>query len=127
MINSVFGEVVFDMGWKKTSRISLFEKKYQITVSASAYYETEMITQKQEASYQKFESNRNYFQSICEVELRKISTNDEAAKVKYTPKMLLIQDDGEMALLVDDNDDVDDGIAIVIFPEVKVLSTDAYL
>lgn len=127
MTNAVFGEVVFNMGWETKSRIALFEKKYEITISASAYDEKEMITGEQEESYKKFEANRNLFQSICEVELLKIAQNDESARANYTPKMLVIQKDGETALLIDDHNDMEGGIAIVILPETKVESLDEYL
>lgn len=51
MINSVFGETTFNMGWETSRKISLFGRDFSIIISAAAYSETDRITPKQEEAY----------------------------------------------------------------------------
>ena len=122
MDNKIFGEVKFNMGWETKKDILFFDTKYKITVSAAAYYETDKITEEQEISYSEFLENEKMI-------LNKIQEQIDAldGKTRYIPCLLLIQENGDYALIFDDKDDVEAGIAVTIKPEYSVLDTDQYL
>ena len=48
-------------------------------------------------------------------------------KDRFTPRMLLIQRNGSIALTCDDTENPDEGIAVCVYPEKIVLSQDEYL
>ena len=50
-----------------------------------------------------------------------------SVELRFIPKTLLIDRDGSYALLFDDNDNPDDGIAVCLAPEEKIISQDEYL
>lgn len=125
MINDIFGEMIFSTGWKTSIRIELFNKIENITVKAKAYYEKDGITREQEVAFSDFKKNISDIQATVEKMLRVYS--EENKNNVYTPQTLLIERDGSYAILFDDSKDLDNGIAICLEPEVKILTQDEYL
>ena len=49
------------------------------------------------------------------------------AQEQFIPRTLLMNRDGSYALLFDDRDNEDEGIAVCLAPEEKIVSQDDYL
>jgi len=125
MNNPVFGEVVFNTGWKTKADITFFGNNYSIVVKAKAYYEKDGITTEQERAFNNF--NINKAEQLKTVErLLNDFAGDDASK-RFIPRMLLFQRDGGYALLLDDKKDEDGGIAVCLAPKIEVVSQDEYL
>lgn len=123
MNNNVFGEVQFNMGWEKKEDINLFNQTYTVTVSAAAYFDTDKITDEQEKAYGEFEKEKINILTNVEHLMEKIKDGEK----RYAPSLLLFQRNGDYALLFDDVNDNEDGIAVTIRPEYSVINTDQYL
>lgn len=123
-MKTALGELKFNTGWKATTKIDWFGKSQEITVKAKAYFEKDGITAEQNASITSFSNNESEI-------LKKISllASDfsENASSRFFPKTLLFLRDGSSALLCDDIENPDEGIAICISPECKIVSQDDYL
>jgi hypothetical protein len=125
MNNEIFGELIFNTGWKTKAKITLFNKEYEVVVKAKAYRETDGITAEQEKAYFDFGKNKSALLMTSEKLL-----NDHAegkASGRFVPRTLLFNRDGNYALLLDDKDDKDGGVAVTLTPKAEVLSQDEYL
>ena len=141
--NSVFGLMEYDFQWEKTEKISIFKKEYDITISAEAYSE-ENISKKQEESYLKFKENEKFYIETIEnkqkeyinenledlatywVGARKIINIIDLAKV-VEPKSILFQQDGTIVFLAECEWDIENGIAVKLYPEVEVGPQDLFI
>ena len=141
--NSVFGLMEYDFQWEKTEKISIFKKQYDITISAEAYSE-ENISKKQEESYLKFKENEKFYIETIENKLkeyinenledlatywvgaRKIINIIDLAKV-VEPKSILFQQDGTILFLAECEWDIENGIAVKLYPEVEVGPQDIFI
>lgn len=141
--NSVFGLMEYDFQWEKTEKISIFKKEYDITISAEAYSE-ENISKKQEESYLKFKENEKFYIETIENKLkeyinenledlatywvgaRKIINIIDLAKV-VEPKSILFQQDGTILFLAECEWDIENGIAVKLYPEVEVGPQDIFI
>lgn len=124
MLHDIFGEITFSVGWKAKKSINLFGKDYDINLKIQAYFEEDGITKEQE----------NAYIELCKVENEKLQRVEKllvaysnSAETQFIPRTLLINRDGSYALLFDDNDDHDEGIAVCLSPEEVVMSQDDYL
>lgn len=124
-MQSIFGELRFDTGWKIQIEISLFGKKQGITLKARAYEEEDGITAAQIVSFSDYSEHQLDRQE--EIENLLNSYSDAEPLRRFKPRTLLFERDGGYALLCDDAADPDDGIAVVLSPEQRVLSQDDYL
>lgn len=124
MISSAFGELKFKIGWKTDSVMTLFEKDNPIIIKAKAYYEKDGITKEQENSLYEF---KNGIEEKSKQVERILNDYFGDCKSRFTPRTLLFERDGSYALLLDDSDNPDDGIAVVLKPEEKVVLQDEYL
>lgn len=125
MISSILGQLAFDTGWKAKSSVNLFGKSFGIVIKAKAYYEKDGITEKQTNAFADYAEKK---ESLFEIVERLLSSSfGDAASSRFTPKTLLFERDGSYALLLDDNDDPDDGIAVLLSPTEKIISQDEYL
>ena len=124
MNDKVFGEVSFNTGWNKKDIISIWGKTSDILVTAVAYYERESITEAQQLAYRSFSQNK----SILGKKIEQLLSNymDEPEK-HLKPRFLVFEKDGRYALLLDDDTDTDNGVAVQLAPFTKVTSQDAYL
>ncbi|WP_315323984.1 DUF6985 domain-containing protein [Fusobacterium pseudoperiodonticum] len=141
--NSVFGLMEYDFQWEKTEKISIFKKEYDITISAEAYSE-ENISKEQEESYLKFKENEKFYIETIEnklkeyinenledlatywVDARKIINTSDLTKV-VEPKSILFQQDGSIIFLAECEWDIENGIAVKLYPEVEVGPQDIFI
>ena len=123
MIHSVFGDLYFNTGWKTDIEIVLFGKARRITVKARSYAETDGLTAAQQAALT--DCQEHLEKRMKEAETLLSSYGDCAAR--FSPRTLLFGRDGEYALLCDDRDDPDDGIAVILSPRQEIGSQDMYL
>jgi hypothetical protein len=124
MMHDVFGDIEFTVGWKTNKSIVLFGHSYVVTVKIQAYLEEDGITKEQENAYINFLNTEEIKMSCIERLLKEYSAS---AELRFIPKTLLIDRDGAYALLFDDEDNPDDGIAVCLEPEEKIMSQDDYL
>jgi len=124
MNDNVFSEVSFDSGWNRNDKISLWGKVNDVLVTAVAYYESEAITDAQQSSYRSFNLNK----PIMEKKIEQLLSNfmDEP-EIHLKARFLVFEKDGTYALMLDDDNDPDNGIAVQLAPVAKVTSQDAYL
>ena len=125
MNNSVFGELVFNTGWKTKTSIHLFGNNYDVIVKAKAYFEKDGVTVEQETAYGDFCSNKSERLAAVENLLNSFAKDD--ASKQFTPRTLLFQRDGGYAILFDDKEDIDGGIAVCLAPQAEVVTQDEYL
>ncbi len=141
--NSVFGLMEYDFQWEKTEKISIFKKEYDIIISAEAYSE-ENISKKQEESYLKFKENEKFHMETIEnklkeyinenledlatywIDARKIVNSSDLTKV-VEPKSILFQQDGTILFLAECEWDIENGIAVKLYPEVEVGPQDIFI
>ena len=124
MLHDLFGEITFNTGWKSKKTIRLFDKEYTINLKIQAYFEEDGITEEQENAYSEFCKSENEKLETVENLLRAYSDSPEQ---EFIPKTLLINRDGAYALLCDDTDNEDEGIAVCLYPEEVIISQDDYL
>ena len=124
MINTVFGEMTYSIGWKNEREIPLFGHNYNIIVKLQAYKEDAELPLKLLQSCDLYVDNEIEMIASIEKLMNDFSTNFSD---RFTPQTLLIKRDGSIALLCDDAKNPDDGIAISLFPEKCVMSQDDYL
>lgn len=125
MMNSVFGDLHFSTGWKTETEMELFGKTYSVIIKARAYYEADGLTSAQEMAFSDYKGCGDKRRREAEALLR--SYAGENCAVRFHPRTLLFERDGEYALLCDDREDPDGGIAVILAPERKVMSQDDYL
>ena len=124
MLHDLFGEITFNTGWKSKKTIRLFDKEYTINLKIQAYFEEDGITEEQENAYSEFCKSENEKLETVENLLRGYSDSPEQ---EFIPKTFLINRDGAYALLCDDTDNEDEGIAVCLYPEEVIISQDDYL
>lgn len=125
MKNSVFGELFFNVGWKATTGIFLLNNNYSVIVKAAAYFEKDGITAEQEAAFVDFSDNKH--ERIVTVEKLLIDFANGDASNRFVPRILLFQRNGSYALLLNDREDEDEGIAVCLKPVAKIVSQSEYL
>lgn len=125
MKNSIFGELTFNTGWKTKTDITLFNEKYEVVVKAKAYFEKDGVTAEQEKAYADFIENKAFRQKTIE-ELLDGYANGKANE-RFISKTLIFNRDGSYALLLDDKEDEDGGVAVTLMPKSEILSQDEYL
>lgn len=126
MNNSVFGELVFNIGWKASADISLLNNDYSVIVKAKAYHEQDGITAEQEAAIIDFGDNKQARLATVDKLLTDYANGEDASK-RFIPRTLLFQRNGSYALLLDDNEDEDEGIAVCLAPAATIVSQSEYL
>ena len=141
--NSVFGLMEYDFQWEKTGKISIFKKEYDISIIVEAFPD-EDISKEQEESYLKFKENEKIYIETIENHLkeyinenledlatywvgaRKIINITDLAKV-IEPKSILFQQDGTILFLAECEWDIENGIAVKLYPEVEVGPQDIFI
>lgn len=141
--NSIFGLMEYDFQWEKIEKVSIFKKEYNITIIAEAFPD-EDISKEQEESYLKFKKNEKSYIETIENKLkeyinenledlatywvgaRKIINISDLAKV-VEPKSILFQQDGTIVFLAECEWDIENGIAVKLYPEVEVGPQDVFI
>ncbi len=124
MNDSVFSKFSFDIGWKTTENIVCFGKSFPVTINIRAYYEKDGITSEQKQAYQEYIDNKENKLEVAE-NLMRCYSDDPLSR--FVPNTILFERDGSYALLCDDNNNPDDGIAVCLYPKEMVVSQDDYL
>lgn len=114
----------FDTGWVAPIQMQLFGEEYTITLRMSSYRESDKVTAEQNQAYAAYTAKKEQIREQIETELRRYAAD---AKERFSPRTLLVQRDGAYALLCDDEDNPEEGIAVCIKPAFKILSQDEYL
>lgn len=125
MNNKTFGELTFNTGWKIKTDISLYGTNQNVVVKAKAYHESDGVTAEQEAAYADFKGNKDTRLITVEKLLDAFAEGNSVKR--FIPQTLLFQRNGGYALLFDDNQDEDGGIAVILAPKAEVKSQDEYL
>ncbi|MDR1320693.1 MAG: hypothetical protein LBK56_04615 [Gracilibacteraceae bacterium] len=125
MKNSVYGELIFNTGWKTAVDMPMFGKIVNVTVKLKAYYEKDGVTAEQEKAISDFEATKVQKLAIIEKLLNDCANGNAAERFKA--KTLLFERDGSCALLCDDEENEDDGVAVCLVPVEEVMSQDEYL
>jgi len=138
IINDVFGEMVYawSLYWQATSKIklTLWDNTYSIDLRVVAINEENekcCINELQENAYKKFKEEIIKKQEEIEAVVEEYyNTNDKKELIeKFIPEDLQISLKGECALIADDTDDEDEehsGLAVLIYPILKIYSHDEY-
>lgn len=124
MNNRVFGELSFSTGWKSRVKYSFFGKEQEITLKVRAYSEKDGITPAQEDAYRDYVKER---ESITKKVDKMLLDFAPEASNRFSPRTLLFNRDGSYALLCDDFEEPDEGIAVSIRPNAEIISQDDYL
>lgn len=125
MNNAVFGDLIFNTGWKTETDVTLFDKTYKVVVKVKAYRETDGVTAGQELAYSDFCENRAARLDTIEKLLSNYAK--DKAKGRFIPRTLLFNRDGSYAMLLDDREDEEGGVAATLAPESSVVAQDDYL
>ena len=125
MKNPVFGEFVFDTGWKAKTDIGLFGANHMIVVKAASYFEKDKITPEQERAFENY--NKNKADILKKAEDLLIGHMGAEASRRLVPKTLLFRRDGSYALLLDDQEDEDKDVAVCLAPTAEVMPQEEYL
>lgn len=124
MNSNLFEDFQFDEGWETESQVTLFGKSFPVWVNIQAYYEKDGVTAEQEQAYLKYSKDRKAVWDNAE---RLLIEYDSMAAKRFTPTVLLFDRDGSYALLCDDEQYPDDGVAVCLAPSQSVVSQDEYL
>ena len=141
--NTVFGLMKYDYQWEKVEKINIFKEEYNINIIAEAFSD-EKISKEEEESYKKFKENENNYIEIIENNLkeyinenlddlatywvgaRKIINTSDLTKI-VEPKSILFQQDGSIIFLAECEWDIENGIAVKLYPEVEVGPQDVFI
>lgn len=123
-MKTILGNMEFDTGFKRKDSIIFCGSAKEIIIKVKAYFEKDGITENQEVALKKYNDNRILINDkFTELAIK----YDKNASNRFLPKTLLFGRNGECALLCDDNEEPDEGIAICVFPNELVVSQDDYL
>ena len=141
--NTVFGLMKYDYQWEKVEKINIFKEEYNINIIAEAFSD-EKISKEQEESYLKLKENEKSYIETIENKLkeyvnknledlatywvgaRKIINTSDLTKI-VEPKSILFQQDGSIIFLAECEWDIENGIAVKLYPEVEVGPQDVFI
>ncbi len=122
----LFDDFYFDVGWKYDFTINMFGKVFDVILKAKSYRETDEIKPAQKEAIRYFAENLEEIISISEKALE--DKFGQESKTRFAPTMVLFKKTGGFAILLDDEEDPDDGMAVVFKDgDVTVLYQDEYL
>lgn len=139
----VFGEMTYKHRWYKQQSVAMFGKSWNIKVVAKAY-SGKHITEEQRRAFRTFsekeaevlklagEKLKSYVNDSLEEgliggnEIKKVEQVCELEQMT-TPTSLLFKQDGTAILLFDCVWDVENGVAVKLFPEMAVGPQDIFL
>lgn len=142
-MDAIFGEMTYKHRWIKSEQETLFGKEYTLQIVAKAY-SGKSITDEQRETYKKYLAEKEQFKGLLSNELmcyindniqelaeywvgaRKINAVEDLSAV-VEPKTLLIKQDGTMLFLLECAWDIENGVAVKIYPEVAIGSQDLFL
>ena len=114
----------FSVGWKKKQTVIYFGSEVTIVVKIQAYDVRDELSEEQKNNLSLYEKTIDTVIEECQVRLVRIYEN---ASVRFHPRTFLFKIDGSVALLCDDTENPDEGIAIVVTQDYDIVSQDDYL
>ena len=130
--DNVMGTMTYNHLWQKTDNIIFWNKSINVTINVKAYRKAP-ITDVQRKSYEYFKEN-----------ISKISAESQKMLIDYftqlnrtidiktlndeiTLKNILFDKDGSVILFCDDAKDIENGIAIKVYPSYNIGTQDMFL
>lgn len=124
MKNPFWSRMTFDTGWNTEITVRLWGRNYCVTLRAKAWKKEDEITKEQDEAICQFTTQKDALFKQAE---RLLGDFRGTAYGDFTPRTLLFERDGSLALLCDDVRDQDGGVAVCLWPEQKVAYQDDYL
>ena len=124
LTSKYFGNMEYSIGWKTKRTIELFGEQREIVVKIQAYEPEDGINDMQDKACKFYIENEKDNLKCMEQLMKEFSAN---AKTRFKPRHLLFDTDGGCALLCNDAEDEDEGIAVCILPEKGVMYQSDYL
>lgn len=116
-------DLIFDYGWRKSINITFQGQKQNIELVFSAYKGQEILDI-QKSVYAKFNANQfEYDQKVSSL-IAEYVAKYAISNSKISPRTLLVNRDGTLALLCDCSWDKENGIAIVLEPQAYITEQD---
>lgn len=125
MYDKFFGELNYNFGFERYLEINIFEQKKKVLLTVQAYNESDLITEKQELAFENFSLHLD--KHIKDVEQLLLESYGGVSKERFSVTSILIDRDGELALLFDDKEDADEGIVVIIYPKLELNLQSNYL
>jgi hypothetical protein len=140
VVDEVFGEMVYDYGWKKTEKIDLWGRTYEVIVTAPAFSK-KPINDVQRDRYKYFKAEREDIskRSLAALKEYLLAVSEQIRGEAYKqitdvmalgvarPRGVIFQMDGSWGILCDFEWDDEHGIGIQVGPELKVGEQDILL
>lgn len=124
MDNDIWGEMKFHIGFKTAADIEFDDKKWNLKIKAQAYKEKDGLAKEQEKAFIFFRQNQA---KLLEDGAALLDKNYPDWMSRLKPDELLFKRDGSFAMLFNDQNDLDNGIALQFAPDLKIMSQDDYL
>jgi hypothetical protein len=115
----------YNYSWEKCEEFTLLDKCYRITVTAVAYSD-ETITDEQRKGYVFFKENIGEISNKTDELIKKYITANNITG-SFKPVSLLIEQNGNTVILFDCSWDLDNGLAVKVYPEYELGTQDDYL
>ncbi|MCM0599158.1 hypothetical protein [Periweissella fabalis] len=123
--DTVFGNIKFGVvSFLTTINVNIFGENQAIIVDIRAYEEKDGITTAQQIAFSNFTQQKDILLSQLQSGLMTI---DSQAQTRFTAKNMLIDRNGELALLFDDAQNEEDGLAVQLLPNFLITEQDSYL
>lgn len=122
----VFGELRFSYGWKKEERLNLWGNEYPIRCVVYID-ENEIISEKARKSYEFYKKIENKIENIIQKNISKIGKDLKYIQEHMRPRTLVIYNDGESGIVFECDWDLDNGIALLLTPDIKLGTNDDLL
>lgn len=131
MYDRVFGKVEYDYGWYVPIKVKLFDALCPINCVASAY-KNETINKNQRSQYTLFKENEKEILKNVEHTIKEyVALNYPEYSLRLSesivPKELIFQQNGDTGIFFECEWDIETGIVVGIFPEVKIINPDNFL
>lgn len=111
--------LTFDYGWRKPFNIQFQGVDTEIELVFDAY-KGEDVNEKQLASYEIFSKEKAKYEAKVSVLLQEYIRNNRIQNTGVQAKSLQFNYDGSFALLCDCDWDIENGIAVVLYPNEAV-------
>lgn len=124
--DKVFGELKFRYGWKKEEKLNLWGKEY--SVQCTIYIgEDEEISEKARESYKSYKEVEKKIDKILEEHISEIDRDILDAKEKMRPMTIAFYNNGDSGVIFECDWDLDNGVALLLTPEIKIVNNDDLL
>lgn len=125
MFNATFGDLTFDYGFERDLNLFWLGQSRQITLYLLAYELEDSVTLNQERAYQAFQKQQQALLELAEKEFLIQFGQAEANRFDLTS--LFISREGELALLLNDQADPENDLAIQLLPQFSIFRQSDYL